>query len=122
MGLRVKTALGGLRESRKRLGLTQQELGDLLGVSRNTLRSWETVNEPRYLWLVVKGLRAYKVLPMIGAVYSGPCLSEARLRLGMHQDELATRLGISRPTLSRWENDTPPRWISFAISALAFME
>ncbi|WP_372242226.1 helix-turn-helix transcriptional regulator [Pseudomonas sp. MWU12-2323] len=115
-------AVGGLRECRKYLGLTQQELGELLGVSRNTLRSWEIDREPGYLALLVRGLRAYKVLPQIGTVLSGPCLVEARGRLGMHQEHLAARLGVSRPTLSRWENDTPPRWVSFAISALAFTE
>lgn len=122
MSRRKPVSVDGLRACRKLLGLTQQELGELLGVSRNTLRSWEVKREPGYLALIIRGLRAYKVLPQIGVVFTGPCLSEARARLGMHQEHLAVRLGVSRATLSRWENDTPPRWVSFAISALAFTE
>ncbi|MCF5371338.1 helix-turn-helix domain-containing protein [Pseudomonas syringae] len=111
-----------LRACRKDLGLTQQELGDLLGVSRNTLRAWELGKEPAFLPHVCCGLRAYKRLPHIFIAYSGGCLVEARKRFGMHQDQLAALLGVSRPTLSRWENDTPPAWITFAVSALAFTE
>lgn len=113
---------GLLRSCRKAIALSQQELGDLLGVSRNTIRSWEVGKEPRYLALLCQGLKAHYLLPHIVIDLSGSCLSDLRSRLGLHQDQLADQLGVSRPTLSRWENDTPPRWVSFAVTALAFKD
>ena len=123
MKARRKSApCGLLRSCRKALGMSQQELGDLLAVSRNTVRSWEVGKEPKFLSLLCRGLRAYRVLPHIDVNLTGPCLAEIRTRLGFHQDQLAERIGVSRPTLSRWEQGTPPRWVSFAITALAFLE
>lgn len=104
------------------MGMSQQELGDLLGVSRNTIRSWEIAKEPKFLVPLCKGLKAYYLLPHIAVELSGGCLSALRSRMGLHQDQLADQLGVSRPTLSRWENDTPPRWVSFAVTALAFKD
>lgn len=111
---------GPLKSCRKAMGLSQEELGELLGVSRNTIRSWEVGKEPRFLLSLCKGLKAYAILPHIAIELSGACLAQLRARMGLHQERLAERLGVSRPTLSRWENDTPPRWVSFAITALAF--
>ncbi|HDS1721576.1 helix-turn-helix domain-containing protein [Pseudomonas putida] len=122
MARKKQTPHGLLRSCRKAIGLSQQELGDLLGVSRNTIRSWEIGKEPRFLLLLCKGLKAHYVLPHIGVELSGGCLSALRSRLGFHQEQLAEQLGVSRPTLSRWENDTPPRWVSFAVTALAFKD
>lgn len=122
MRTKKKVIRGPLHSCRKTLGLSQCELGELLGVSRNTIRSWEVGAGPRFIGLLCRGLKAYRVLPQIGVVYSGACLAEARQRLGLHQEELGVLLGVSRPTLSRWENDTPPRWVSFAIAALAFSD
>lgn len=113
---------GLLRSCRKTIGLSQQELGDLLGVSRNTVRSWEVGKEPQFLPHLCKGLIAYVVLPHIAIELSGGCLSTIRSRMRLHQEQLAEQLGVSRSTLSRWENDTPPRWVSFAITALAFKD
>lgn len=113
---------GLLRSCRKAIGLSQNELGDLLGVSRNTIRSWEVGNEPRFLPPLCKGLKAYAILPHIALEMSGACLAQMRARMGLHQEHLAEQLGVSRPTLSRWENDTPPRWVSFAMTALAFKD
>lgn len=113
---------GLLRSCRKTIGLSQHELGELLGVSRNTIRSWEVGKEPRFLALLCKGLRAFAVLPHIAIELSGSCLAQLRTRMGLHQEQLAEQLGVSRPTVSRWENDTPPRWVSFAITALAFTD
>jgi transcriptional regulator with XRE-family HTH domain len=113
---------GLLRSTRKALGITQQELGDLLGASRNTIRSWEVGSEPKFLPPLCRGLKAYRALPHIAVELTGPCLAAIRLRMGLYQDQLSELIGVSRPTLSRWENDTPPRWVSFAITAIAFSE
>lgn len=121
--VRRKQISGGeLRTVRKYLRLTQSQLGELLGVSRNTVRIWETGAGPSFCPLLCRGLKAYKVFPHLFVDLSGPCLAEARNRLGLYQDQLAERLGVSRPTLSRWENDTPPLWVKFAITALAFLD
>lgn len=40
----------------------------------------------------------------------GERLRQARIRAGLSQGELATRLGVSQPTVSKWErNATPPK-------------
>ncbi|HEJ4408131.1 TPA: transcriptional regulator [Pseudomonas aeruginosa] len=111
-----------LRAVRKTLGLSQEQLGELLSVSRNTIRSWETGAGPSFCLLMCRGLRAFKVFPHLFVDMTGPCLADARSRLGFHQDELAEKLCISRPTLSRWENGTPPGWVKFALIALVFLD
>lgn len=122
MARKKQVAYGTLRCCRKAIGLSQQDLGDLLGVSRNTIRSWEVGKEPRFMAPLCKGLKAYVVLPHIAVELSGACLAQMRTRMGLHQEHLAEQLGVSRPTLSRWENDTPPRWVAFAMTALAFKD
>ena len=122
MARRKVTNYGALKTCRKDLGLSQQELGELLGVSRNTIRAWELGKEPRFLTLLCKGLKAYRVLPHTFIEFSGSCLADARGRMGLRQDQLAESLGLSRATLSRYENDTPPRWLILAIAALAFTD
>lgn len=122
MAKRKVSVDGSLRSIRKRLGLSQQELGDLLGAARNTIRSWETGSESKFVLLLSKGLRLYSVFPHIKIDFTGPCLAAARGRLRLHQDEFADRLGVSRATVSRWENDTPPAWVIFAVAALALTD
>ncbi len=111
-----------LRHARKMLGLSQVQLGELLGVSRNTIRCWETGDGPAFRPLLCRGLRAYKALPHLFIELTGPCLAGIRVRMGMTQDQLADRLTVSRPSLSRWENDTPPSWVVFAVTAIAFLD
>jgi len=49
-----------LRAQRKALELTQQELADKLGVTRNTVNRWEagTMKVPPYLDLALKQIEA----------------------------------------------------------------
>lgn len=122
MARRSAPSGGELRVVRKSLGLSQEQLGELLSVSRNTIRSWETGAGPSFCSLMCRGLRAFKVFPHLFIDMTGPCLADARNRLGFHQDDLAEKLCISRPTLSRWENGTPPRWVKFALIALVFLD
>ncbi|MFL1449303.1 helix-turn-helix transcriptional regulator [Pseudomonas tritici] len=122
MAKRKSTIHSALRDCRKNMGMSQQELGSLLGSSRNTIRCWEVSKEPKFLDLLCKGLGLYRVFPHIHVDLSGPCLVAARTRFGLHQDELASRLSVSRATLSRWENDTPPGWVLFALAALALTD
>lgn len=93
MARKQKTPLGLLRSCRKAIGLSQQELGELLGVSRNTIRTWEIGKEPRFLHLLCKGLKAHFVLPHIGIELSGGCLSALRSRLGLHPGAIGRAIG-----------------------------
>ncbi|NVL50000.1 helix-turn-helix domain-containing protein [Pseudomonas syringae pv. actinidiae] len=87
---------GLLRSCRKTISMSQQELGELLGVSRNTIRSWELGKEPRFLEILCIGLRAHYILPHTAIELSGSCLSALRARMGLQQDQLAAALGVSR--------------------------
>lgn len=122
MPRRKALSSGELQSVRKSLGLSQAQLGELMSVSRNTIRSWEAGAGPSFCLLLCRGLRAFKVFPHLFVDLTGPCLADARSRLGLHQDQLAEKLSISRPTLSRWENGTPPRWVKFALIALVFSD
>jgi transcriptional regulator with XRE-family HTH domain len=49
-----------LREERRRLGMTQAQLADHLGVSRVTVTRWEggvTIDQPRMLILALESIR-----------------------------------------------------------------
>jgi transcriptional regulator with XRE-family HTH domain len=49
-----------LREERRRLGMTQAQLADQLGVSRVTVTRWEggvTIDQPRMLILALESIR-----------------------------------------------------------------
>jgi DNA-binding XRE family transcriptional regulator len=48
---------------------------------------------------------------------SGPELRDARRWFGMNQDELARRWGVSRVTISAWENGSPPTWTADAVAS-----
>lgn len=114
--------VGELAETRRLMRLGQKDLAELLGVSRTTISSWESSSPPRWIELLCSGLKASRVLPHIGLPITGTELIQARKALGYNQMEFAQRLAMSRSTISRWESDTPPRWVSFAIASLAFKD
>ncbi|WP_082534457.1 MULTISPECIES: helix-turn-helix domain-containing protein [Pseudomonas] len=113
---------GLLKSTRKTLGLSQHELGVALGVSRNTVRSWEGCREDDFLRHICRGLRECRIMPHLETVATGQSVAAVRAGMRLHQDEFSALLGVSRSTVSRWENDTPPRWVSFALLSLAFTD
>lgn len=122
MAQRKPHHFGLLKATRKALGLSQHELGVALGISRNTIRSWENGREKGFLRHVCRGLRACSIMPHLEPETTGQSVAAVRAGLRLHQDELADLLGVTRYTISRWENDTPPRWVSFVLLSLAFMD
>lgn len=120
--LKNKHHPSGLAAARIALGMKQGELAQLLGVARSTIITWENMHHDRPVWLslLCQGLYAYRIIPAIGEPLSGPALAEARQRLGVDQQLLGQKIGKSRNTISRWENDTPPKWLSFVLATLAF--
>lgn len=126
MARRNKAVMGALKAARTALGLSQMELGQLLGVSRNTIRSWEgrwaTGMEPSFMRHLCRGLLACSLMPHLAIELSGPCLAEFRAKMKVHQESFGQLLGVTRSTVSRWETDTPPRWLSYVLLSIAFRD
>lgn len=51
---------------------------------------------------------SYLSVFIIGAMTSGESLRTARMRRGLTQDDVAERFGISRVSVSKWEQNGPP--------------
>ncbi len=122
MAKRKLEATSLLKLTRKKLDLSQTDLGRGLGVTRNTIRSWEAGPDQMFIYHICRGLQATRVMPHLFHQLTGPCLAEARGRMGLQQEQLAELIGVSRSTISRWENDTPPLWLSYALLSLLFQD
>ncbi|KZN20835.1 MULTISPECIES: helix-turn-helix transcriptional regulator [Pseudomonas] len=112
-----KTAL---RQYRDALKLKQTDLAAAFGVSEGTYRLWEKGQVEAWLRLACKGYAFCVRAGLDGATWTGDHLVEIRNRMEMTQLDLALALGLSRATIGRYEADTPPRWVTFAVMALAF--
>ncbi len=59
---------------------------------------------------------------MINRTDTGPLIRELRDRLGLTQERLAAKLGVSCQAIARWENDqacaSPSRWTTRQIQQL----
>lgn len=121
MAKKYTPPLTGLAGARNALGVNQAELAVMLGVSRTTVSNWENSSERQpWLSLVCQGLYASRIIPSISEPMTGADLAAARSLFGLDQEAFGRKLGVSRTTISRWENDTPPLWLSYAIATLAF--
>lgn len=109
-----------LKSFRKSTGMSQTELAHILDSSRSTIGNWELRTAPAWVELACRGVRAAQVFPHIILPLCGPSLAAARSQLGLNQEELADELAVTRSSISRWENGSPPRWVAFAILTLAF--
>lgn len=111
-----------LKTYQEKLGFTREQLAEHLEVSRSTLYEWDEMGAPNWVQYALTGLRASLVLPHLAIPILGPDVMRARTALKLTQDEFSHRLGVSRRTVSRWENDTPPSWLSYAVIALAILD
>lgn len=109
-----------LRSFRAAMGLSQSQLADLFDVCRSTICNWESQAAPTWVELACRGIRAARILPELSRPFDCASLINARNQFGLNQTEFAAKLGLTRATLSRYENKRPPRWVAYAIAALAF--
>jgi DNA-binding XRE family transcriptional regulator len=110
----------GMRLYRDVLGLKQTELADAFGVSEGTYRQWENNPVEAWLRLACKGYAFCLRAGVNDCAWTGGQLVDARNRMNMTQDDLALALSLHRSTIGRYEAGTPPKWMSFAVMALAF--
>ena len=85
------------------LGLFQREAAALIGVSGETLRNWERGHRApakRY-GPAIQAFMGSSPLPSAATLPDR--LRVIRWTLGLTQDDLATRLGVNRCTVSAWE-------------------
>ncbi|WP_409286957.1 helix-turn-helix domain-containing protein [Pseudomonas guariconensis] len=108
-----------LREARKKLGLTQQELAGILDVARTTINTAESGMPKNWMILACLGLANLKMLDLRPKVITGSELKIQRERLGFSPDELAHRLGFVAQTIIAWERKSPPNWMYLALIGLA---
>lgn len=95
---------GRIRAYRQKLGLTQRELGEKLGVIGDTIQNWEHGHTYPGLRQAPKMAQIGNPFPVFSTRVFGTRLLLARRRLGLSQAELATRLGMSKNTIWEWEH------------------
>lgn len=95
-----------IRAARERLGIRQNQLGEMLGVCQNAISSWETgrttPRKPKHreqlekiLGIKIKAHATTKI---------GELILNARLSKGLTQEQLAGMVGISAQSISFWES------------------
>ena len=99
----LKTIGDHIRKRRLDLSLLQREVAEIIGVDETSVHNWE----------INKALPMLRCLPAIIAFLGYNPLPEPttiaeklvqyRSIRGIHQDELAKRIGVDPATLARWE-------------------
>lgn len=99
MANEAKQLGAALKEARDRLGLTQAEVGEKVGVTGATISNWETGKS------TPEGTQRSQVEQVLrlGGVALGKRIQNARVRAALSQRELAQRTGFAQPTVSQWE-------------------
>ncbi|MGM9876317.1 MAG: helix-turn-helix transcriptional regulator [Bacilli bacterium] len=110
-----------LKYCREELEMTQEELGYVFGVSRQTVTGWETNQDPIPLPKLVKFSNMYKYsldyitgltrkndnfkeIGKLDKKQVGASLKDIRLKLGLTQQQLADECMITQATYSGYEN------------------
>ncbi len=113
--------IGGnpLRELRKTIGLSQQELGEELGWARTTILTAEKSDPKPSLMLSTIGLGCLRISGERVSQLTGDRMAERRIQLGLSQKSLADALGYAESSIQTWERLGPPLWVHPALVALA---
>lgn len=99
----------GLRYNREKIGKTQQEVADEVGIARSQLSRYENGMIPR----IDTAIRLYNATHEnaltceAGDLY-GEELRKHREKAGITQQQLSNITGIDRSLVSRYEGGTPP--------------
>lgn len=110
-----------LKYCREELEMTQEELGYVFGVSRQTVTGWETNQDPIPLPKLVKFSNMYKYsldyitgltrkndnfkeIGKLDKKQVGASLKDIRLKLGLTQQQLSDECMITQATYSGYEN------------------
>lgn len=110
-----------LKYCREELEMTQEELGYIFGVSRQTVTGWETNQDPIPLPKLVKFSNMYKYsldyitgltrkndnfkeIGKLDKKQVGASLKDIRLKLGLTQQQIADECMITQATYSGYEN------------------
>lgn len=102
-----------IKELRKEAGMTQEELGEKLGVIKQTVSSWEkgiseVSNDTLITLSRLFGVTTDYLLGLAkgGNTMLGKRINELRKSSGMTQEELGKKLGVVKSTISLWESDS----------------
>lgn len=104
-----------MRQARDRLGLTQAELAEKVGVTGATISNWENAKS------APDGDQRARVEATLGlgdGSALGKRIQGARVRAALTQRELAKRTGFAQPTVSQWETG----WSQPSDDAIAKLE
>lgn len=108
-----------LRALRITMGLSQQELGDELGLARTTILTAEKSDPKTSLMLSAIGLGCLRMSGQRVLQLTGKSMAERRSLLGLSQKDLAEALGYAESSVQTWERQGPPLWVHPALVAVA---
>jgi len=99
-----------IREQRRALGLYQRELAEKMGVNVTTLRLWERDKEKPNFENFNKLLDLFRqhrrqIKDNIVKEMTGEYIKKQRLSLGLMQQDIAGRLGMTKESISCWERN-----------------
>ena len=99
----VTSGLGRLLyERRRKLGLSQVDVGKQFGVDRQSIRKWETGSEPsaKYMPAIIAFLGTDDWIPQDTFPDR---VRWFRMQMGLTQEEAAQALGCAKKTVYKWE-------------------
>lgn len=100
-----------IKKYRKRKGLTQKELGAVLGLAEITIRQYENnMRKPKYeILFSIADVLNVSIADLMN-IDTGKQIKEARVKAKLTQEKLAQKAGISVFTLQKYESgDRKPK-------------
>lgn len=94
-----------IKKYRKRKGLTQKELGAVLGLAEITIRQYENnMRKPKYeILFSIADVLNVSIADLM-SIDTGKQIIEARVKAKLTQEKLAQKAGISVFTLQKYES------------------